>query len=56
MSQVIVPIDGPLLPGAFEVVVTVRAEYTAGVMALIEETIPPGRHVTRHTPVRSPRV
>jgi quercetin dioxygenase-like cupin family protein len=49
MSQVIVPEDPPVLPGDFEVVVKVRSEHTNGVMAVIEETIQPGRLVAPHT-------
>ena len=37
------------LPGDFEVVVKVRSEHTDGVMAVIEETIQPGRLVSPHT-------
>jgi quercetin dioxygenase-like cupin family protein len=49
MSQVVVPEDPPVLPGDFEVVVKVRSEHTNGVMAVIEETIQPGRLVSPHT-------
>jgi len=49
MSKVIVPEDGPSLPGDFEVVVKVRSEHTDGVMSVIEETIPPGRLSSPHT-------
>jgi hypothetical protein len=49
MSQPIVPEDPPVLPGDFEAVVKVRSEHTNGVMAVIEETIQPGRLVSPHT-------
>jgi quercetin dioxygenase-like cupin family protein len=49
MSDVIVPDDGPTLPGAFEVVVKVRSEHTEGVMGVVEETIPAGRLIPPHT-------
>jgi quercetin dioxygenase-like cupin family protein len=49
MSQPIVPEDPPVLPGDFERVVKVRSEHTNGVMAVIEETIQPGRLVSPHT-------
>jgi quercetin dioxygenase-like cupin family protein len=49
MSKVIVPEDGPSLPGDFGVVVKVRSEHTDGVMNVIEETIPPGRLIAPHT-------
>jgi hypothetical protein len=34
--------EGRHLGGRFDVVVRVRAEHTGGVMAVLEETIPPG--------------
>jgi len=49
MSDVIVPSDGRVLPGGFQVVVKVRSEHTQGVMSVIEETIPPHRLITPHT-------
>lgn len=49
MSQVVVPDDSSVLPGDFEVIVKVRSEHTHGVMAVIEETIPPGRLISPHT-------
>lgn len=43
------PSDGSTLPGDFEVLVKVRADQTAGVLAVIEETVPPRRLITPHT-------
>jgi quercetin dioxygenase-like cupin family protein len=49
MSFLIGPGEGHQLGGRFDVVVRVRAEQTGGVMAVIEETIPPGALITPHT-------
>ena len=49
MSRLIVPEDGPSLPGDFDVVVKVRSEHTDGIMSVIEESIPPGRLISPHT-------
>src|SRR5579875_3497395 len=49
MSFVIGPGEGRQLDGKFEVVVKVRSEHTGGVMAVIEEIIPPGALITPHT-------
>jgi quercetin dioxygenase-like cupin family protein len=49
MSFLIGPGEGHQLGGKFDVVVRVRAEHTGGVMAVIEETIPPGALITPHT-------
>lgn len=49
MSFLIGPGEGRQLGGKFDVVVRVRAEHTGGVMAVIEETIPPGALITPHT-------
>ncbi len=49
MSFVIGPSEGRQLGGKFEVVVKVRSEHTGGVMAVIEEIIPPGALITPHT-------
>jgi quercetin dioxygenase-like cupin family protein len=49
MSFLITPDGGHELGGRFDVVVRVRAEQTGGVMAVIEETIPPGALITPHT-------
>ena len=48
MSFLIGPGEGHQLGGKFDVVVRVRAEHTGGVMAVIEETIPPGALITPH--------
>lgn len=40
--------DDPL-PGGFQVQVQVRGEDTGGMMAVIEETLPPGAFITPHT-------
>lgn len=48
MTLVVGPEDGLPLPGAFEVRITVRGEDTAGVMAVIEETVPPQTLVPYH--------
>jgi quercetin dioxygenase-like cupin family protein len=45
---VIVPQPGEHLPGLFRVQVQVRAEHTAGVMAVIGETLPPRVLVPNH--------
>ena len=42
MSFLIGPGEGHRLGGRFDVTVRVRAEQTGGVMAALEETIPPG--------------
>lgn len=49
MSFLIGPGGGHRLGGSFDVVVRVRGEQTGGVMAVIEETIPPGELITPHT-------
>ncbi|HEU0167310.1 MAG TPA: cupin domain-containing protein [Chloroflexota bacterium] len=49
MSVIHRPEGGRQLPGDFEVLVRVRGEDTAGVMAVVEETIPPRRLVAPHT-------
>jgi quercetin dioxygenase-like cupin family protein len=49
MSNVIRPDHCAMLPGDFEVVVKVRAEQTNGVLAVIEETVPPRRLISPHT-------
>ncbi|MEX0698949.1 MAG: hypothetical protein WD354_04375 [Acidimicrobiia bacterium] len=49
MPIVIGPHEGVQLPGDFEVVVKVRSEDTAGVMAVLEETVPSRRLVSPHT-------
>jgi quercetin dioxygenase-like cupin family protein len=49
MSFLIGPGEGHRLGGRFDVAVRVRAEQTGGVMAVIEETIPPGELITPHT-------
>jgi quercetin dioxygenase-like cupin family protein len=49
MSFLIGPGEGRQLGGRFEVVVRVRAEHTGGIMAVLEETIPPGTLITPHT-------
>ncbi|HEY6499397.1 MAG TPA: cupin domain-containing protein [Streptosporangiaceae bacterium] len=49
MSFLVGPAEGHQLGGPFDVVVRVRAEQTNGVMAVIEETIPPGELITPHT-------
>jgi quercetin dioxygenase-like cupin family protein len=48
MSFLIEPGAGHQLGGSFDVVVRVRSEQTAGVMAVLEETIPPGELITPH--------
>ena len=49
MSFLIGPGEGSHLGGRFDVLVRVRAEHTGGVMAVLEETIPPGALITPHT-------
>ncbi len=49
MSFLVKPGAGHHLGGSFEVVVRVRSEQTAGVMAVLEETIPPGELISPHT-------
>ena len=49
MAIVVGPEEGTRLPGGFEVLVKVRSEATAGVMAVIEETIPPRQLISPHT-------
>lgn len=49
MSIVIRSDHGTLLPGDFQVRVKVRSEHTDGVMAVIEETVPPRRLISPHT-------
>ncbi|WP_369392984.1 cupin domain-containing protein [Streptomyces sp. CG1] len=41
--------DGTQLPGAAEVVIKVRSEDTNGVLAAIEQTLPPKRLISPHT-------
>jgi quercetin dioxygenase-like cupin family protein len=48
MTLVIGPDDGTWLPGEFEVRIAVRGEDTGGVMAVLEETLPPRRLVPQH--------
>jgi quercetin dioxygenase-like cupin family protein len=48
MALIIGPHDGMQLPGVFDVVVKVRGEDTAGVLAVIEETLPPHTLVPSH--------
>lgn len=49
MGIVIGPHDGDVLGGDFEQIVKVRSAQTNGVMAVLEETIPPGRLIPPHT-------
>jgi len=49
MSLLVGPGEGRYLGGRFNVVVRVRAEHTGGVMAVLEETIPPSALITPHT-------
>jgi quercetin dioxygenase-like cupin family protein len=49
MAIVIRPDHGTSLPGEFEVLVKVRSEHTNGVIASIEETVPPRRLISPHT-------
>lgn len=48
-DDVVVPAPGPTLPGSFQVRVRVRGEYTNDVLAVIEETVPPGVLIPPHT-------
>ena len=48
MGIVVRPDVLPVLPGAFEVRVTVRGEQTDGVVAVIEETLQPRSFITPH--------
>src|SRR5262245_25853935 len=49
MAQVIEPTAGTHLGGPFEVVVKVRSEDTNGVLAAIEQTVPPRKLIPPHT-------
>src|SRR5215210_40203 len=49
MAQVIEPTVGTDLGGLFEVVVRVRSEDTNGVLAAIEQTVPPRKLIPPHT-------
>jgi quercetin dioxygenase-like cupin family protein len=49
MSLLVRPGEGHHLGGSFDVLVRVRSEQTAGVMAVIEETLAPGAFITPHT-------
>ena len=49
MAQVIEPTAGTDLGGLFEVVVKVRSEDTNGVLAAIEQTMPPRKLIPPHT-------
>jgi quercetin dioxygenase-like cupin family protein len=49
MSFLVGPGEGHQLGGRFDVVVRVRAEQTGGVLAVLEETIPPDALITPHT-------
>ena len=49
MAQVIEPTAGTDLGGLFEVVVKVRSEDTNGVLAAIEQTVPPRKLIPPHT-------
>jgi quercetin dioxygenase-like cupin family protein len=49
MAQVIGPTAGTDLGGLFEVVVKVRSEDTNGVLAAIEQTVPPRKLIPPHT-------
>ncbi|HXP32927.1 MAG TPA: cupin domain-containing protein [Acidimicrobiales bacterium] len=40
--------EGTRLPGAFDVLVKVRSEHTGGVMAVLEETVPPHTLIPPH--------
>jgi quercetin dioxygenase-like cupin family protein len=48
MTLVIGPDDGTRLPGEFQVRIAVRGDDTAGVMAVIDETLPPRTLVPQH--------
>ena len=47
--RVIVPPSGPILPGDFKLMVTVRSEHTDSVMSVIEETLAPKSFIPPHT-------
>ena len=49
MAQVIEPAAGTDLGGLFEVVVKVRSDDTNGVLAAIEQTVPPRKLIPPHT-------
>lgn len=49
MARVIRPLELAHLPGPFQVKIVVRGEDTAGVMAVIEETVPPRTLISPHT-------
>jgi quercetin dioxygenase-like cupin family protein len=49
MSLLVRPGEGHHLGGSFDIMVKVRSEQTAGVMAVIEETLTPGAFVSPHT-------
>lgn len=49
MSIVIRPDEGDVLGGDFRQVIKVRSAMTNGVLAVLEETIPPGRLIPPHT-------
>jgi quercetin dioxygenase-like cupin family protein len=49
MSLLVRPGEGHQLGGSFDVLVRVRSEQTAGVMAVIEETLTAGAFITPHT-------
>ena len=40
--------EGTRLPGAFDVLIQVRSEHTDGVMAVLEETVPPHTLIPPH--------
>ena len=48
MGIVVRPEQLPVLPGSFEVRITIRGEQTNGVLAALEETLRPGAFVTPH--------
>jgi len=48
-SDLVVPAPGQTLPGSFAVRVRVRSEHTNDVLAVIEETVPPGVLIPPHT-------
>ena len=48
MSFIVRPRELPMLPGDFEITITVRSEDTNGVMASLEETVPPKTLVSLH--------
>mgnify|MGYP001552888875 FL=1 len=49
MSVVIGPAEGDSLGGDFRQIIKVRSAMTGGVMAVLEETIPPRRLIPPHT-------